>query len=517
MIPTGIPQRFLRRLVAPAQEMTGDKFSAIQVWTGQPLVSFPTASAADLARAAEQAREAQVRWAAMPVSERWRLIDAFGQLVSKNREKLIRLLQVFGGQSRFDAFDQYQDTYNSAIQFAQFVRRRLGPAIYHGAVPFISRLRIERLPVGLVGVFTLTDYQMSYPTVDVLPAIAAGNAVVQFVPAQAYPVTMAVRELGVAAGIPAEVWQVMPSTSTKLGRRHIELFDHITYIGNSATGVSLQQDCLDAGVATTMFMSVKNHAVVLADADLEVAVRSVAWQAFMNAGCSSVHIEKVHVDRTVYDAFVRELRSKVTRRVVIGTSYDHRATMGSLYSQLRLDRTQEHLQDALDLGADLVCGGSARPDIGPWFHEPTIIENVSHDALVYDEETYGPLLIVEPFDDIDEVTDEMSHSQYCYAMQVFTEDMELAQRVARASGAGFVAINDGYHMTWGAWNAPVQGWRDTGAGLRHGMAAVRQYTRSCLTSRQMLYSGEPQADQPMERWEKLSLWALNASVKLHSL
>lgn len=517
MIPTGVPRSFLTRVTQPAHEFSGPTMSAVQVWTGQTLVSFPTGAPCDVLSAAEEARIGQQEWWALTQNEKYRVFSRYAALVKRHHEKLIRLLQVFGGQSRFDAVDQYQDTYNSAAQFATFVRRKPLTELSHGVIPVVSRMRKDYLPLGAVAAFTLCDYMLSYGSVDILPILAAGNAVVQFVPVQAYPMAMAIAELGYAAGIPKRAWQVIPSHTTDLGRAHIHLFDHVMYIGNTATGVALQQECLDATVGTTMFMSVKNHSVVLADANLEVAVRSVAWQAFMNAGYSSVHIERVHVDRTVYPAFIRKLRSLVERRVVPGASYDHTATMGSAYSQLRLDRVRSHIVDALSLGADVLTGGNRRPELGPWFHEPTVLLDVPPDALAYDEETYGPVLIVEPFDAVDEVTAEMKRSQYCYGMQIFTENMDLAHRVARSSTAGFITINDGYHMLWGTWNAAVQGARDTGSGIRHGTQAVRQFTRACVTLRQLVYTGEPESTQSLKQWEKLSLKVLNTSVALHSL
>lgn len=517
MIPTGIPQRFLTRVVAPAGAFSGPRATAVQVWTGHGLVSFPTGTPADVVAVADQSRVGQDEWWGMSRDQRYRVFRDFTRLFKRHREKLIRLLQVFGGQSRYDAIDQYQDAVNSAIQFATYIRRQSTSHLSHGAMPFISRLRKDYLPLGSVAAFTLCDYMLSYGCVDILPILAAGNSVVQFVPAQAYPVTMAVVELAYAAGIPKRAWQVIPAHTTDLGRAHIGLFDHVMFIGNTATGVGIQQQCLDATVGTTMFMSVKNHAVVFADANLETAVRSVAWQAFMNAGYSSVHIEKVHVDRTLYPAFMRMLRSFVERRIIPGKTYDHSATMGSAYSATRLARVREHIEDALAHGADVVTGGKARPDLGPWFHEPTILTGVPAEAAAFEEETYGPLLIVQPFEAVDEVTSEIAHSPYCYGMQIFTEDMELAHEVSRSSTAGFIAINDGYHMLWGAWNAPIQGARDTGAGVRHSKAAVRQFSRQCVTLRQFVYSGEPHADMSLRQWERLSLNVLDTMGTYHAL
>ncbi len=308
----------------------------------------------------------------------------------------------------------------------------------------------------------------------------------------------------------------MPSHSRRLGIDHIPLFDHITYIGNTAKGVSVMQDAHDASASTSMFMSVLNPSVVCADADLATAVRSVAYQSFMNAGQSLVHIEKVYVAAEVYDQFMLRLKSLVERRIVVGARYDHRATMGSLYSQDRLDRLVAHIDDALVCGADLVTGGKARPDIGPWFHEPTILANVPHHALAWDEETYGPLLIVERFTDLDEVLDELRQTQYCSGLQLITSDFAKARRISKSVPAGLVAINDGYHSVWGAWNAPVQGWRDSGTGVRHGWPAVRQYTRSMITSRSYGYTGEPHENMSLENWEKLSWRILRFCDHFHT-
>lgn len=365
MRSTGIPLEFLDSLVAPARAFSGPQTHADEIWTGRPLVTFNEASPADVARAVERAREGQRQWAELPRETRWRSANRFARLVQHHREKIIRMVQVFCGSSRYDAFDQWADMINSPLQHASALPKVSRGQRNCGALPLVTTVWQHYMPMGVIGFFTLGDYGLSYGAADVFPAIVAGNGIVQFVPNQAYPAAEATRQLAIAAGVPAAMWQVIPSHSRQLGIDHIDLFDHITYFGNTARGVSLVQRAQDAGVGTTTFMSVKNPAIVFADADMETAVRSVAWQAFMNAGQSSVHTEKVYVADAVYDTFVSQLRSLIERRIVVGARYDHMVTMGSLYSQERFERTALHVSDAVACGAQVVTGGHTRSDLGP--------------------------------------------------------------------------------------------------------------------------------------------------------
>jgi succinate-semialdehyde dehydrogenase/glutarate-semialdehyde dehydrogenase len=160
--------------------------------------------------------------------------------------------------------------------------------------------------------------------------------------------------------------------------------------------------------------------------------------------------------------------------------------MGSLVSQAQLETVTEHVADAVGKGATLLAGGKARPDLGPWFHEPTVFTDVTPEMAIYADETFGPVVSLYKVSSVDEAIERANDTEYGLNASVWTGDLGRGQEVATRLQAGTVNVNDGYAAAWASVDAPMGGWKASGVGRRHGAYGLLKYTESQTVAAQRL-------------------------------
>jgi succinate-semialdehyde dehydrogenase/glutarate-semialdehyde dehydrogenase len=224
-------------------------------------------------------------------------------------------------------------------------------------------------------------------------------------------------------------------------------------------------------------------------------------------------MERVYVNDSVYDAF-REAFAVAVRKLTIAPGIGWAGQMGSLSSQRQVDRVTGHIADATGKGATLVAGGSTRPDIGPYVIEPTVLEGVTEDMIVCDEETFGPVVALYRVADDDEAVRLANASPYGLNASVVTRDRGAGRTVARRLHAGSVNINEGYGSSWASVRAPMGGMGDSGLGRRHGDEGLVKYTESqTIAEQRMLGLGAPRGWSD-ERWTSALASAISAMKRL---
>jgi acyl-CoA reductase-like NAD-dependent aldehyde dehydrogenase len=215
--------------------------------------------------------------------------------------------------------------------------------------------------------------------------------------------------------------------------------------------------------------------LVLEDANLEAAVDGAIHGAFANAGQLCVSLERIYIHEKVFDAFARRFAEK-TSTLRLGATLDHRSQMGSLTVQRQFDTVQAHVQDALAKGATLLAGGKARPDLGSLFFEPTVLTNVTPEMRVQSEETFGPVVSLYKFSDLEQVLTLINHSEYGLNASVWTKDLRKGRKVASRIQAGTVNINESYAAAWASMDATMGGFKASGLGRRHGKEGLYRFT-----------------------------------------
>jgi len=469
--------------------------TALAPFTGDLLPAVPQSSPADVREAAVRARAAQAAWAALPVADRVRPLVRFAELVLKEKERLLDVVQWETGKSRVHASIELLGLPAVTAHYAGHGARYLAEHAVTSGTPGLVRTRVGHRPKGLVGVIAPWNYPLFLAVGDVIPALVAGNAVISKADSQAPLSLLAARELAARAGVPDDVWQVVAGRGSVIGPALIDEVDHLAFTGSTATGRELAAACGRRLIGASMELGGKNPMIVRADADLDAAVTGAVQACFSNAGQICIGIERIFVHESRYDAFVAGL-ARATGEVALGAAYDLSFEMGSLTSAEQLEATRRHVDDAVAKGARVVAGGRARPDLGPYFYEPTVLVDVTPAMAVYAEETFGPVVAVYPVIDDDDAVARANDTDYGLSASIWSRDLEAARALAARIRAGSVNVNDGYVSAIGSVAAPMGGMGDSGVGRRHGPDGLLRYTEAqtvATQKRALPYPARPRA------------------------
>lgn len=466
--------------VAPSTEAAASsKESTITITspvTGEIIGQVPRHSPEDVAAAVERVRAAQPEWAARSFRQRARVIKRFHDLILDRQDELFDLLQGEAGKSRRDAFVELFAVVSEARYYAYNGGRHLRPRRVKAAIPLRDRTTVRYHPVGVVGIISPWNFPFILSVGDAIPALLAGNGIVNK-PASLTPLTaLWARQMLVEAGLPENLYQVVTGPGSRLGNALVDEVDYIMFTGSTAVGRQVAERAAGRLIPFSMELGGKNALVVLPDAKLPHAARVAIEGAFNNCGQVCINWERVYVHRAIYDAFMAELRRQM-QTIRLGHSHAFDTDLGSLISQAQLHLTEEHVQDAVRKGAQIAAGGRRRPELGPLFYEPTVMENVTPEMEVYAEETFGPLAAVYPFETVDEAVEQVNASRYGLHCGVFTGNRRQGERIAARLEAGSVSVNDSY-INWAAMDAPMGGVKESGIGRRHGPEGIRKYTES---------------------------------------
>jgi succinate-semialdehyde dehydrogenase/glutarate-semialdehyde dehydrogenase len=327
---------------------------------------------------------------------------------------------------------------------------------------------------------------------DALPALVAGNGVV-LKPDQQTPFTaLWGLELLQKAGLPLDLFQIVTGKGSELGTPLIDQTEFIAFTGSTKTGRIVARQAAERLIGCSLELGGKNPMIVLADAHLESAVEGAIRGCFANAGQLCISIERLYVHQSIYDRFVKRLVARVSR-MSLDASLDFEADMGSLVSRAQLEKVETQVLDAVARGAKVLTGGRHRPDIGPYFYEPTVLEGVSEEMEICGEETFGPVVAVSSFDTVEEAIDRANDSRYGLNASIWTSDTEAGREVAGQIQAGTVNVNEAYAATWASVDAPMGGFKESGLGRRHGAEGILKYTEAQTISVQR---GLPIASPP---------------------
>ena len=453
--------------------------------TGAPLATVSLSTPDDVRAAVQAARAAQVGWAAVPVRQRGEVLLRFHDLVLDRQVELLDVVQLESGKARRHAFEEVADC---AIVARHYGRR--GPAYladtrHLGAFPLLSRAVESRRPKGVVGIVSPWNYPLSLAITDALPALVAGNAVVLRPDLQAPLSALLGAELLAEAGLPEGVLQVVLGPGRTVGQAVVDTTDYVCFTGSTATGRGVAESASSRLVGYSLELGGKNSLYVAADADVDKAVEGAVRGCFSSAGQLCISAERVIVHTDVYDDFVAGFVAAV-RSMRLGTALEYGIDMGSLASAEQLEKVSRHVEDARAQGVRVLAGGRARPEIGPFVYEPTILEGVTEEMACRNEETFGPVVSLYRVASDDEAVALANDTEYGLNASVWTRDVRRGREIAARIRTGTVNINEAYAATWGSVGAPMGGMKASGVGRRHGREGILKYTESQNVTAQYL-------------------------------
>jgi succinate-semialdehyde dehydrogenase/glutarate-semialdehyde dehydrogenase len=473
-VDPALVRRLARRVVAAPRATHHVSHTPM---TGAPLASLPLSTREDVVVAVDAARAAQRAWARTPMELRERILLRYHDLVLERQVELLDVVQLESGKTRLQAFEEVADVALVARHYARNAASYLRPRRRTGLFPVLTRSTEHHHPRGVVGIVSPWNYPLSLSVTDALPALMAGNAVVLRPDLQASLTALQAVQLLTEAGLPESVLQVVLGDGENVGQAVVDLADYVCFTGSTGTGRRVAASVATRLAGYSLELGGKNSMYVADDADLDKAVHGAVRACFSSAGQLCISVERLLVHAAVVDEFRTRFVAAV-EAMTLGPALAYGTDMGSLVSAAQLARVSDHVDDARAKGATVLTGGRARPDLGPYFYEPTVLEGVTAAMDVRDDETFGPVVSLYTVHGDDEAVRAANDTDYGLNASVWTRDTARGRRVATAIEAGTVNVNEGYAAAWGSVAAPMGGMKQSGVGRRHGSEGILKYTES---------------------------------------
>ncbi|WP_330338269.1 succinic semialdehyde dehydrogenase [Streptomyces sp. NBC_00557] len=481
-------------------------------FTGEKLADLPESTPDDVQKAFEAARAAQAVWEKTPVRQRAAVLLRFHDLVLERQAEVLDLIQLETGKARLHAHEEVQAVAVAARHYGRKAPAYLRPKRHTGAVPTLTKVTEIRHPRGVVGQIAPWNYPLELSVGDALPAFVAGNAVVMKPDTETCLTALWARDLLIEAGLPEGVFQVVLGDGPVVGPEVVKHADYVSFTGSTRTGREVAQGAAARLVGVSLELGGKNAMLVLDDADIEKAAAGAVRACFSSAGQLCISIERLYVHESVADAFLERFAAR-TKAMRLGNCLAYGADMGSLVGERQLKTVQRHVEEAVAKGAKVIAGGVSRPDIGPYFFEPTILDGVDSSMSVCEEETFGPVVSVYRFKSDDEAVERANATPYGLNASVWTNNARRGREIAARLRTGTVNVNEGYAPAYGSVQSPMGGMKDSGLGRRHGSEGILKYTEAQTVAQQRLLPMAPSlgmTDEGYARFMSTSLRLMKA-------
>jgi succinate-semialdehyde dehydrogenase/glutarate-semialdehyde dehydrogenase len=436
--------------------------------------TVPTGAAEDADIAIRSAERAFQKWKVTPVAERARLQKKAAQLMRDRAQEIARVLTTELGRPLAGSVTEIQRSADLLDVYAEEGLR------IHAEMPLTGvageKVIITREPVGVVIAITPFNYPITLLTFKLGAALIAGCTMVAK-PAEDTPLsTLMLAELFHQAGFPAGCFNVVTGRGRAIGMNMIEhpVPRKVAFTGGTAAGKAIAAAAAGTMKRVTLELGGQCPAIVCADADIAVAAAAIARHAFANSGQFCYRVNRVYVERPVYDAFLDELLRQV-EKLDVGDGLTSSCALGPLVNEKIYRNSEAQIADARRRGARIAIGGERLTGgvyDGGWFMPPTVIADADHSMLVMTEETFGPVLGVAPFDDREQALARANDTRYGLAGFVFSRNVAAALTLAERIEAGSVWIND---IQRSSHDAPFGGMKESGVGREKGRYGIEAY------------------------------------------
>ena len=471
-----------------------DTLPSINPATGEVLAHFERTPASLLPEIISRARVAQEAWAKLPIRDRCAKLRGLRERIMASRDELADAVVRESGKPRVEAL--FADIF-VALDSAECWSRNAAGALrtqripHHSIAAKAKRGYLAFEPLGVIAIISSWNYPLAIPLSQIIPAVAAGNAVVcktsDFTP----QCGALIEKLFIDAGFPGNLVTVVQGGG-EVGQALIAASpDKVLFTGSVATGRRVAEACAKMLIPSVLELGGKDAMIVLADADVDVASSAAVWGSYTNCGQVCLSVERLFVEQAVAEKFMALCVEK-TNKLRIGPGSNPATDVGPLIRPLHVQRMSDLVHDAVSRGAKVLCGGNSRPDLGPNFFEPTVIAGVDSSMKLFQEETFGPILAMQIVHDADEAVARANDSPFALAVSVWTSDRRHGEAIAHHLRAGAVMVNDAISY-FGIAEAPHGGCGASGWGRTHGKAGLLEMV-------QMKYIGVDRMPRSEKPW-----------------
>ncbi len=442
---------------------TDRHFSVRNPATAQVIAEMSAVDRPRLKQAIQDAHAAFASWRALTAKARGEFLHKIANELERRRDEIARTMTLEAGKPLAQSLGELAMTCDHLHWFAEEGRRGYGRVIPHQTDG--KRNLVVKTPIGVVGAIGPWNFPLVLGVRKVAPALAAGCTAI-LKPASATPLcNVAFAEACHASGLPKGVFQLVAGSAGDIAAEFLEnpLVRKISFTGSTEVGRSLIAGAAAQIKPLSLELGGLNPVLVFDDADLEKAVEGAMVAKFRNTGQSCIAANRIYVQRGIYDRFVQRLTEK-TRALKVGDGLEPDVQVGPLIDEKAVQKAVEHIADAVQRGARVLCGGK-RLDRPGWFLEATVLADVPKDSLCLREETFAPVAAVRPFETEAEAIEAANAAPFGLAAYAFTGDLSRAFRLMEQIETGMLAINDGLPTTT---NAPFGGVKQSGWGRELG-------------------------------------------------
>jgi len=447
---------------------------------GDVIAQVANLSRAQVAGAIAQAEKAQKDWASWTGKERAAVMRKWFDLMMENQDDLGTILTAEQGKPLAEAKGEIAYGASFIEFFGEEAKR-----VYGEMIPGHQRdkrIMVLKQPIGVAASITPWNFPNAMITRKAAPALAAGCSFVARPAAETPLSAIVMGVLAERAGIPAGVFNVVPSSSSSaVGKEFCEnpAVRKLTFTGSTEVGRILLKQAADQVMKCSMELGGNAPFIVFDDADLDAAVEGAIMCKFRNNGQTCVCANRIYVQAGVYDDFAARLKDRVSK-MKVGDGLEEGVDLGPLINPEASDKVREHIKDAVDKGGEIILG-NAKDDMQGNFFGPTIVTGVTQDMKVAKEETFGPLAPLFKFEDVDDVIAMANDTIFGLASYFYANDLSRVYKVAEALEYGIVGVNTGIISTE---VAPFGGVKQSGLGREgshHGIEDYLEMKYVCLS------------------------------------